>query len=180
AMGEALYLAFFVWSVVYFSESIRGDAKALTKCGLCLAAACLTRYDGWFLAVAMAAVIAILSICRRKMSGENAIIPRAAAFKFVLIAAAAPALWLAYNGVVYRNPLEFENGPYSAKAIERKTQVSGNPGHPGSGNLPVATLYFLKSAEDNVVSNQWLQRTWLALAGLAVVLAAVARRRRFL
>ena len=55
AMGEALYLALFVWAVVYFSESVRGDAKALTKCGFCLAAACLTRYDGWFLAAAMAA-----------------------------------------------------------------------------------------------------------------------------
>ena len=57
AMGEALYLAFFLWSVVYFSELIRGDAHALTKCALCLAAACLTRYDGWFLAVVMSVVI---------------------------------------------------------------------------------------------------------------------------
>jgi hypothetical protein len=34
---------------------------------------------------------------------------RAGVLKFVLIAAAAPALWLAYNGIVYRNPLEFAN-----------------------------------------------------------------------
>ena len=66
-----------------------------------------------------------------------------------MIAAAAPAFWLAYNGIVYRNPLEFENGPYSAKAIERKTQSAGNLGHPGSGNLVVAGMYFLKSAENN-------------------------------
>src|SRR5437879_83297 len=46
AMGEALYLALFIWVVVYLSEFARGDAKALTKCGLCLAGACLTRYDG--------------------------------------------------------------------------------------------------------------------------------------
>ncbi len=65
AMGEALYLAFFIWAVVYLSESMRGDTKALTKCGLCLAAACLTRYDGWFLAAAMAATIALLSISAR-------------------------------------------------------------------------------------------------------------------
>src|SRR6202142_4208977 len=61
AMGEALYLAFFVWAVVYFAESVRGDAKALTKCGLCLAAACLTRYDGWFLAASMAATVVVRS-----------------------------------------------------------------------------------------------------------------------
>src|SRR5579872_778016 len=49
AMGESLYLAFFIWAIAYFAEGIRGEANALTKCGLCLAAACLTRYDGWFL-----------------------------------------------------------------------------------------------------------------------------------
>src|SRR6202162_1121117 len=45
AMGESLYLALFIWAVVYFSEYTRGDAKSLTKCGWCLAAACLTRYE---------------------------------------------------------------------------------------------------------------------------------------
>src|SRR5215831_243373 len=57
AMGEALYLAFFIWAVVYFTDAVRGDDKALTKSGLCLAGACLTRYDGWFLAAAMAAAV---------------------------------------------------------------------------------------------------------------------------
>src|SRR5580692_10057274 len=87
AMGAALYLAFFVWSVVYFTEFIHGEARALTKCGLCLAAACLTRYDGWFLAAAMSAVILILSIVSRNTFGENTISIRpGAAIKFVLIA----------------------------------------------------------------------------------------------
>ena len=42
----------------------RGKAKALTKCGLCLAAACLTRYDGWFLAavLVLGAVFVVFSI----------------------------------------------------------------------------------------------------------------------
>src|ERR1700681_3115387 len=52
AMGESLYLAFFIWAVAYFAEFVRRKEKAsraLMKCGLCLAAACWTRYDGWFL-----------------------------------------------------------------------------------------------------------------------------------
>ena len=61
AMGESLYLALFIWSVVYFGEFVRGNARALTKCGLCLAAACLTRYDGWFLAAAMAGTVLLFS-----------------------------------------------------------------------------------------------------------------------
>ena len=167
AMGESLYLAFFIWAVVYFSESMRGDLSALAKCGACLAAACLTRYDGWFLAVAMAAAVILLSVVVRSSTGQERssfTIRRSTALKFVLIAAAAPALWLAYNGIVYRNPLEFATGPYSAKAIERRTQGAGNPGHPGSGNLLLAEMYFLKSAEANVAENEWLQRAWIFLA----------------
>src|SRR5215471_9006612 len=73
AMGEALYLAFFIWTVVYFSEFVRGDARALTKCGWCLAAACLTRYDGWFLAAVMVGAVAIFRLWRernRRAAGE--------------------------------------------------------------------------------------------------------------
>jgi hypothetical protein len=174
AMGEALYLALFIWVVVYFSEFMRGDAKALTKCGLCLGAACLTRYDGWFLAAGVVLFVVLLFLRSGKVHGESSSrlrVQRASLAKFLLLAAAAPALWLAYNGIVYRNPLEFANGPYSAKAIERRTQNAGNPGHPGSGNLLLAGRYFLKSAEANMAENEWLQRTWvlLAIAGAVAV-----------
>jgi hypothetical protein len=176
AMGEALYLAFFIWAVVYFSESVRGDAKALTKCGLCLAAACLTRYDGWFLAVGMVAAAVLLTLFPSPAKNPS-VFSRAAVTKFVLLAAASPILWLAYNGIVYRNPLEFENGPYSAKAIERRTQTAGNPGHPGSGNLVVAGLYFVKSGEANVSEYQWLQRAWILILLIAVVATVLAHRK---
>ena len=175
AMGEALYLALFLWAVVYLSEFARGDANALAKCGLCLAGACLTRYDGWFLAAAIAATVVLLSLLPRnpETTGARLAVPKAAAARFVLIAAFSPVLWLAYNAIVYRNPLEFANGPYSAKAIERRTQGSGNPGHPGSGNPVLAEMYFLKSAEANVAQIEWLQRTWVLLAFAAIVLAAI-------
>jgi hypothetical protein len=178
AMGEAVYLAFCIWAVVYFSELVRGDGKALAKCGVCLAAACLTRYDGWFLAVAMAATIILLAL-----RSDDVTVPksafrftRTAAMKFVLIAAAAPALWLAYNGIVYRDPLEFANGPYSAKAIERRSENGGTRGHPGSGNPVLAGMYFLKSAEINLAENEWLQRAWILVAVVSVTAAMVLGR----
>jgi len=171
AMGESLYLAFFIWAVVFFSEWVQGEAKALTKCGLCLASACLTRYDGWFVTVAMAGVVflQLVLIGNRVGKSMSTAGSRAAVIKFVLIAASAPALWLAYNTIIYRNPLEFENGPYSAKAIERKTQTTGTRGHPGSGNLLLAGTYFVKSAEANVAQNEWLQRMWILLAVAGIV-----------
>jgi hypothetical protein len=175
AMGESLYLAFFIWAVVYFAEFARGAdsrkaSRSLTKCGLCLAAACLTRYDGWFLAAALVvgAVIIDFRLRRVRENGESrSSTPgsRMALAKFVLIAAAAPALWLAYNAIVYRNPLEFANGPYSAKAIERKTATV----NPAKGNLLAAGSYFLKAAELNVGQSDWQGRLWLALALLGTL-----------
>jgi len=164
AMGEAIYLAFFIWSVAYFSEWVRGTPEFLTRCALCLAGACLTRYDGWFLTAAMVVAILIRALLKKSSKESRpAIATQGELARFVLITAAAPAIWLAYNAIVYRNPLEFANGPYSAKAIELKTQSVANPGHPGSGNPVLAGRFFLKAAEANLASNEWLQRGWVLL-----------------
>ena len=91
---------------------------------------------------------------------------------FVLLAGTAPVLWFAYNAIVYGNALEFANGPYSARAIEKKTSVPGFPPHPGTDNLPMAGLYFLKSAKFSVAEGNW-QRVWIlvALVGAGFALA---------
>jgi hypothetical protein len=183
AMGESLYLAFFVWAVAHFAEFARGDPKALMKCGGCLAAACLTRYDGWFLAVVM--VIAALTRDRlhsyrlhRPIEVEkNSPTPTSLGStvpKFILLAAAAPVFWLCYNALVYRNPLEFANGPYSAKAIEQKTATV----NPAKGAVVAAGSYFLKAAELNVGEATWLGRLWLALAVLGSLAAWFEKRAR--
>jgi hypothetical protein len=180
AMGESLYLAFFIWSIAYFAEFVRGNAKSLIKCGWCLAGACLTRYDGWFLAgVLIVAVIVVyaqgftesVSEEKRGESFKNkSAFSGARITKFILIAAAAPILWLGYNAAVYRNPLEFMNGPYSARAIEQKTGTV----NPATGNLIAAGSYFLKAAQLNVAESSWTGRLWLALA----VLGSLAAWRR--
>jgi hypothetical protein len=171
AMGESLYLAFFIWAIVYFRESVCAGGSALIKCGLCLAAACLTRYDGWFLSAAMVGAVLLMAALQVRVQNKL-VFSRVRVIKFVLMAAVAPALWLAYNGIVYRNPLEFANGPYSAKAIELRTQGAGNPGHPGNGNPLLAGLYFAKASEANVAQNEWMQRAWLFLlaGGIGLVI----------
>ena len=179
AMGESLYLAFFIWAVVYFAEFAKGNAKALTRSGLCLAAACLTRYDGWFLAALV--MLASLMVYSRqgkrgkdKASKQVSLPSRGQIITFLLIGAAAPILWMAYNAAVYRNPLEFANGPYSAKSIETKTATV----NPAKGNLLAAGSYFLKAAEYNVAESSWLGRLWLALALLGSLASWLDRRGR--
>jgi hypothetical protein len=173
AMTEPVYLAFFIWTLVFTCSAIRAcaaaDAKAatstLSKAGLCLAGACLTRYDGWFFALVVTAVLFGLSL------RSNFAFLRPGLKRLALLAAAAPALWLAYNAGVYRNPLEFANGAYSAKAIEQKSILAGFPPHPGTNNLPIAFQYFFKSAELNLAQGKW-QVFWVAalLLGTAIVL----------
>ncbi|MGA8540070.1 MAG: hypothetical protein WB566_11260, partial [Terriglobales bacterium] len=177
AMTESMYLALFIWAVVYFAEFIRqsdpasadqrpalqrGVESPLMRCALCLAGAELTRYDGWFLAGVMGAVVAVAALRRWDDRGL-----RRAAMRFVLGIAVVPVLWLAYNAAVYGNALAFANGPYSAQAIEQRV---GAP-NPALHNLAVAAIYFLKSAQLNLADGNW-GRFWLAAALLAVAISA--------
>ncbi|HET8826246.1 MAG TPA: hypothetical protein VFM77_14005, partial [Terriglobales bacterium] len=137
AMTEPVYLAFFIWTLVFFAQALKlcrsadhaRANKALLWTALCLAAASLTRYDGWFLTAIVVAIAVVLSLV------GNFTPLRAGVVKLMIIAALGPGLWLGYNAAVYGNPLEFANGPYSAKAIEQKTAVPGFPPHPGSDDL---------------------------------------------
>ena len=176
AMTEVLLSAFFIWAIVHFSEFVRAvhasendtASSSLTKCGLCLAASALTRYDGWFLAGAICLAVAGIVV----RSNQPAL--RRSFAKFILIVAAAPVLWLTYNSAIYRNPLEFANGPYSARAIEQKTALFQSEPHPGWHNLHVSFTYFLKAAQDNVAEGK-LQKVWLAF--LLIGALAVWQRR---
>jgi hypothetical protein len=175
AMTEPLYLALFIWTAVYFAEFVgkglstpTDGGRSLIKCGLCAAAAALTRYDGWFLAAVVG--IGVLAITFKAVPGNTPL--RRAVVGFLVLVAAAPVVWLAYNAAIYRNPLEFANGPYSARAIEQKTSVPGFPPHPGSNNLAVAGEYFVKSAQLNMAAGLWMERMWVAvaLAGTLLIL----------
>jgi len=182
AMTESVYLALFVWAVVYFAEFIRSLRKnedadgrqpqmahtSLMRCACCLAGAELTRYDGWFLAGVMGAAVVVIVLRR----WQNRALRQDAA-KFLLGIAVVPVLWLAYNGVVYGNALEFANGPYSAKAIEQRV---GAP-NPALHDARVAAIYYLKSAQLNVAEGNW-GRFWLAAAFVALVIVAWKLRAR--
>ena len=165
AMTESLYLALFVWAAVYFAEWVRAfrndppekrpQASApLLRCGLCLAAAELTRYDGWFVAAAVGIIVSVVAVQRWSSPAFRRLV-----IQFLLTIAVVPLLWLAYNGAVYGNPLEFANGPYSARAIQQRSAAV----NPAEKHITVAANYFLKSAELNLSPGNW-GRVWVAAA----------------
>jgi len=179
AMTESLYLALFVWALVFFSEfssAARVDGRgemvsSLRKCGLCLLGACLTRYDGWFVSGVISVLVLLMAprLASKEPTRTWSTNLRPV-LVFTMLAWMGPIAWLGYNAVVYKNALEFANGPYSAKSIEKKAETPGYPPHPGSGNLVIAGAYFSKAGLFGVAEGNW-QQGWLWLAVLGTVWA---------
>ena len=175
ALTESLSLAFFIWTISGFSDFVfalrerdnRSARRSLRAVGWLLLAATLTRYDGWFASVILVVLVFVLVFFTR--SGRE--VPRAALARFAVLAALGPALWLGYNAYVFKNPLEFATGPYSAKAIEERSRRPGEPHHPGWHSPYVASVYFVKSVR--LIIGDWrYDRTWfpMALVGTALLL----------
>jgi hypothetical protein len=172
AMTEPLYLALFIWAIVHLAEFARAITqedwpaarRSLKWCGLVLVASTMTRYDGWIAMSAAAGVVLFIAFRARKAPEAASL--RRPILRFLLICTAGPALWLAYNTAVYRNPLEFANGPYSAKAIERRIQQAS---HPGTGDPWLAELYFFRAAEMNLAASPNAGKLWLLLAAIGTL-----------
>ncbi len=170
AMNEPLYLAFFIWAIVYFDEWRRatlidtpkrlGDQppeRTLEYCGIVLAGGAATRYDGWF----FGAIIGILVLWtfarwwkatpdaarRRRMTKSLA--------EFLLLNLLVPAFWLAYNHRVSGRAMDWANGPYSARAIAERTTARGAAPYPGKNHIVTAGMYFVKAAKLNVGPDHW-------------------------
>src|SRR5579884_2345494 len=180
ALNEPMYLACFVWSLVFFLEASRAllrnnpaAGKWIEKGAIALAAAILTRYDGWFLACSWWLTILPLAVMRiQAMPDAERTTMRKAAFKALLLTALAPTLWLAFNFGSKGNALDFANGPYSAKAIAERTTAKGAAPYPGEGHPWTAGVYFEKAAQLNVGESE-LARYLVMIAGLLSIFFAM-------
>jgi hypothetical protein len=204
AMTESIFLAALIWAVVYFDDFLRGlsgesgnatlpaagarsgnallpavGARAIERCGCCLAAAIFTRYDGWIFAfvVGVCAVLAALNWWLNSPPRQQRAPLLRSMFCFLLLLALCPTVWLAHNYKMNRHPLDWLNGPYSAKAIERRSSRPGDPPYPGKGNMKVAAQYFLKDAR--MITGEGSRENWLLTLAACGVLVAAFRPRRF-
>ncbi len=180
-MTESLYLALFIWAVVYFSEfsrQARDDPErgrgSLEKCGIIISASMMVRYDGWFVAAAVA-VAAVIVFLRLRLSAAPL---RRGLRNFILLTGLTAGLWLAYNHSVYGNALEFANGPYSARAIQQRSRTATMPSYPGENSPRTATLYLLKIARLNMGAGR--SEYLFLVAALVALLAAIYFSRKFL
>ena len=188
AMNEPIFLAFFIWSLVYLDEFLRAtlplDAdsamqparlkprRALEYCGITMAGGALTRYDGWFTTCILGVILTWAFFSWRRRI-DDARLRRSATksfFEVVLLNALVPTYWLIYTWAISGNALDFVNGPYSAKAIALSSTTHGAPPYPGRDHMLTAALYFLKAAQLNVGSAFW-GRILVTVAMLGTALA---------
>jgi len=173
AMTEPLYLALMIGALVYFAEFVRlAKAKAkvarlaLQKCALIVGADMLVRYDGWFLAAALG-MAAIAFVVLNKIEARPV---RRALFEFVLFCLSVGGMWLAYNQANYGNPLEWANGPYSARAIQERSRTATFLSYPGENSARTSALYFLKVSRLNV-ANGWSEKFLFSLSAIALLVS---------
>jgi hypothetical protein len=182
AMTEALYLALFIWAVVFFSEFVqqaRGDQperarRSIERCAIALAASMLVRYDAWFLApvTGLATLAVVWKIHKFRRPVLRGVI------NFFLLTSLTGAVWLAYNQSAYANPLEFANGPYSARAIQQRSRTATMPSYPGENSARAAALYVLKVSRLNLGQGR-AEYLFMTVAFVAL-LSAVYFDRKFL
>jgi hypothetical protein len=130
-MTEAVWFAG-ILGLLYFSVRFaeKPSVGFVFATALASLALSLTRYDGWFL-IPFCFGFVLLNGGKRRIW---------LALFFGLVASLGALYWLAHNWWYFGNPLDFYNGPYSAKAIQ------GSAPYPGKDDWAKAWLYFRSAA----------------------------------
>ena len=174
AMTEPLFLAELIWLTLLTMECVSAVrsgrefrvAIRLVMLGWLMLAACLTRYDGWVVCVAVWCVVAWELSQRRDV--WRRVVPSFALF--TLLTAAGPVSWMAYNQRFFHDPLDFLWGPYSAAAIDKKSSPTGAGHYHGWHDPAWALLLYTRTAQlDAAVWETGFAVMAAAIAGLVIV-----------
>lgn len=161
-MTEPVFFAGLM-ALLYFTVLFRDTQSMGAVIGAALAtlAASLARYEGWFL-IPFVTLYFLFAARKRRLL---------VALLFGGVASLGPLYWLGHNVWLYNNPLEFYNGPYSAKGIYQRQLAQHMTPYPGDRDWAKAWTYFCAAAR--------LCAGWGTVAVGAAGLAGVLLKRTF-
>lgn len=122
AMTELLLLATMTAGVYYLMLWAKGnEILNLIKSAFFVMLSTLVRYDGWLLLI-FATLIIAFNVLRKKgyKTAEGNVI------LFLTLAGFGIALWFLWNLLIFKDPLYFIFGPFSAHAQQRQLLEAGN------------------------------------------------------
>jgi hypothetical protein len=122
AMTELLLIATMTAAAYeLLSWWINDELLSLMKASFWVMAASLIRYDGWFLFLMVSALITLHTF--KKLGYKAA---EARFLFFATVGALGIGLWFLWNLLVFKDPLYFAFGPYSAYAQQQQLAEAGN------------------------------------------------------
>lgn len=152
AMTELLLIATMTAGVYYLMRWFKDDdILNLIKSAFWVMMASLIRYDGWFLLVFSMLLIAIEVFRRKGYKVSEGVI-----LFFATLAGFGIFLWVLWNLLIFKDPLYFIFGPYSAYIQQEQLQIAGNLAT--KGNLFFSIKVYLYSVAYNT-------NTFIALLG---------------
>lgn len=117
-LTESLYLAFFSLSVYYFVKWLKFNSlNQLLALGILGFFQVLTRYDGWFVTFFEALIIGAVMLFHQKDSLKNIL---GKLFIYLFPIGFGLFLWIAWNILIFGDPLFFATGQYSAQ-VQQET-----------------------------------------------------------
>ncbi len=149
-MSEVPFTTFIVMTT-YFTrqwmlQEDLGKLKPLCLAAATLAAACMTRYEGWVGFIPFLSVIAITH-WQRKISYKKT---EDHLFVFATIVGGPILAWLILNLQYLGDPLFFMNSEFSSGSIARAALAGMNESNRSIHNLPLSIELYARSAFDTV------------------------------
>lgn len=126
----------------------------------------LVRYDGWFLLLMSTVIIATISFkSQGKKTAEGLVV------FFLTLASVGVVLWFLWNLLIFKDPLYFAFGPYSAKAQQAQIAAAGQLQTKGDIFISLKTYWFA------MIYSVGLMSLLVALGG--AVIAFFSLRKQF-
>lgn len=121
AMTELVLIATMTAGVYFLLDwAISKKITNLIACGFFIFLSTLVRYDGWFLLAMATVIVGILSWQHfGRKSVEGLII------FFLTLSSFGIILWFLWNALIFKDPLYFAFGPYSARAQQEQLEAAG-------------------------------------------------------
>ncbi len=121
AMTEMLLIALMTGSTYYLAKwATEKKITSLITCSFLIFLSTLVRYDGWFLLLMTTVIIGFLSW---KNFGKKSV--EGVVFFFLMLGSFGVILWFLWNALIFKDPLYFAFGPYSARAQQAQVEAAG-------------------------------------------------------
>lgn len=162
AMTEPLLLFTMTASSYYLIKWADTDSLLdLIKSSFWVMLATLVRYDGWFLLIFSAGIVGFTTLIKKGYKKAEGL-----SILFLTMASFGVLLWFGWNFLIFKDPLYFATGPYSAHAQQQVMHEAGSL--PTKGNLLLSTQIYLYSVIYSCIAIV----TFFGAMGLILILQA--------